>query len=196
MDDFVESKLEMLGFEDQIISQRIPKYDYGFRKPKDPIALSQSELVRELALLMSYSTHILTDVFLPQRTNSIFSVKLESKESDRNLIERIFQTFKKEEFYFVNVCLKNSIIHSLIEEKFPTADLLASDYSAGIFSSQFEMLKPQRFLCSPRWRRWLIDLSAQKPIILITPPSLNIEGEMIPDSFLSDLWSTSKYVSL
>jgi hypothetical protein len=64
----------------------------------------------------------------------------------------------------------------------------------GIYSSIFEYPEPEKLLCSLRWRDWLSQLTEFGNVVIITPPLVDEEGNMIHDSHLAAIWAENKKV--
>jgi len=194
VDDYVETKLKGLGIEKKLISQFSIHSTLPYPKPIDPIFLSEREFIGELAKLLSFSIECMND-FLPiVKFNEIVTIKVDGRTNSEFALEKVITQYHDQGYILINTCFNDPLIQSLIERSFPVGDFFTYDSTSAIYGSNYEVLTPGKLLCSPKWRSWIFELSAQKPIVILSPPFRNSEGDLIPESFLSDIWSSRRNV--
>jgi len=189
VDDVVENRLQIEGYTDQIISQSSLPIDLIFRKPRDPILISLEKMKIELALLLVMGIHHLRFALNLEYTHPIKLLRLPNKKEDSKFFEDSIDHVLGEHHYIVNANLKDIQVNRNLEAKYSTLPLLEYRTDSAVFSPKFESLNPEKVLCSTEWRMWLMWLSKQGPVCILTPAVTLSDNSPNLDSILASIWA-------
>jgi hypothetical protein len=188
VDSNIEIGISNLGANNCLSGSSIDQSSYFIRKPVDPINLTADAFAYELSILLNYGVKIILNEFPPLDRHAITVIEFSGEDSEgTNLFDYISR--RQEDVYVVNVCLRNLQVHGSISELFSVSRLLERNTSTVGYSSRYEVLEPEKLLCSIEWRQWLYHLATSRPVVLLVSPIAISEQMMIPETILATLWA-------
>ena len=190
VDDETQKFLETQGYARQIIDQGIQIPELFFEKPKDLLNYDSHDSEIELAKLLSFSVKCLRKMLEIPKYFDIIQTTVNTRENELNQISRILTFYGDADYFIVNTFMKKRTVHENISIFGKTEPLLSQNLNCKIFSPEFEIVEPEKLMCSRDWRSWLDQLSLVKPVVLLTPELRPSNAREMPDAILASIWST------
>jgi hypothetical protein len=184
----IANALSSLDADLPLLNDSINPSTYSVRMPVDPINLPRNAFAYELALLLNYGAKIVLNEFPRSDLREITVMEFSGEDFEiANLLQYVNR--RQGDIYIVNASLRNLQIHDFISEFFTVSPLLEKSFSSVAYSSKFELLEPEKLLCSVEWRQWLYQLAQTKQVLLLVAPRSKSEQMMIPETILATIWA-------
>lgn len=192
VDSFVQSKLEEILNSDQIINLDLVKISSPLFIPQDPVNCNQNEMKFELSKLLGFGVLQMRQIDTCQFPRNIEAIVPRNPSSLLHIYSDLLERRILENLIIVDASLKESN-RSLMNT--PGGTLYAPldpPLVGAIYSSIFEYPEAEKLLCSLQWRYWLSQLTEVGKVIIVTPPVVDDEGNMIHDSHLAAIWAEDR----
>lgn len=192
VDSFVQSELQNILAPEQILSLDPTKNSTALFTPLDPVNCNQSEMKHELSKLLAFGVLQLRQVMSSRFPSNIQAIIPQTPSSTPGIFSNLLERRIQENLIVVDASLKESN-RSLINAPESVLQVpLGLPSLSAIYSPIFEYPEPEKLLCSLQWRDWLSGLTEIGKVIIVTPPLVDEEGNMIHDSHLAAIWAANK----
>ena len=191
VDESTKVALSDLGAETCLLSDSSIESTNIIRKPVDPVNFQISEFTYELAVLLNYGVKMILSEFPPLGLHDIAVIEFSGDHFEGiSLSEYVSE--RQDEVYIVNACLRNLQVHNLLVEFFNLSPLLDYKILSIAYSSTYEILEPEKLLCSVEWRQWLYHLASIRPVVLLVSPVELSEQMTMPETVLATIWANER----
>lgn len=191
VDSFVQTELQKILTPEQILSLDIVKISSEVFIPIDPVDCNQSEMKYELSKLLGFGVLQLRQVMSSQFPSNIDAITPQNPSSSSEIYIDLLERRIQENLIIVDASLKESNRRLINAPDDVLQVPLDTPLPGAIYSSIFEYPEPEKLLCSLRWRDWLAQLTEFGKVVIVTPPLVDEEGNMLHDAHLASIWSES-----
>ena len=195
VDTFVQAELEKNLKSEQILKLDLAENQSQMFTPVDPYQYTENEMKYELAKLLGFGLQQLRRLKISKFPQSIEAIIPKNPSSALTIFAELAEIRNKKNVIVVDASLKGSKQKLIQVPEGVVGALLGQPIPGAIYSSIFELLEPEKILCSLQWRGWLTQLTEVGKVIIVTPPLVDEEGNKIHDSHLAAIWAEAKSIA-
>ncbi len=194
VDSFVQTELQKILTPQQILNLEIEKNTSALFTPLDPVNCDQSEMKYELSKLLGFGVLQLRRIMAHRFPENIQAFMPKNPTSTIHIFSDLLERRNKENLIIVDASLKESN-RKLINVPDGVLQMpLDHPLQGAVYSSIYEYPQSEKLLCSLQWRDWLSQLTEVGKVIIVTPPLVDLEGQMVPDAHLAAIWAENKVI--